>query len=237
MIIAPLGPISADPGWAHLATSHVVVEKLAPRLHVLVDLASVRGLDEAAAELVGFANAEGSSGGVGLEDDADVHLAHEHGVIVEQPDEARLGIPVGHHLLVELTTQSLEHAAVLGIEVTPDAQRVTIVKAGITAGLRALHEEQPLTVSHQQVRDDLLPTRVLLSLAAGAVLTFGSDEFEVSVDVVTEDAFPGAIADDAGAREPEDELPVLVRQTEGTVSSACSIRSSGSSKSSSSPSR
>ena len=98
--------------------------------------------------------------------------------------QPRLRIPVGHHLLVELAAEPLEHAAVLGIEVAADAQRVEVVQAGIAAGPGALHQEQALAVAHEQVRDDLLPLGIVLGLAAWAVLALGGDEVQIALDTL-----------------------------------------------------
>jgi hypothetical protein len=109
---------------------------------------------------------------------------------------------------VELAVEPLEDAPVLRIEMTADPERVAVVQAGIPAGLRALHQEQPLTVAHEQVRDNLLPLGIDLGFVARSVFTFRRDELEMAFDALAEEALPGLIPDDAGARKPEDELPL-----------------------------
>jgi len=155
---------------------------------------------------VGLADADRSTLGLGHIDDAQVDAADVRAVVVEQAQERGLRMPVGRHLFIPLAAQTTHQVAVRGVDMATDADRPAVVKASVATATGALHEEEPSPVAQQQIRDDLLPGGVVLGLGPGPVGSLRRDDGKVAADVPGRHAPPRGVAQDALARDAQDEL-------------------------------
>ena len=147
-----------------------------------------------------------AAAGVGDVDGAQVDRADLGRVVVEQRDEPELRDEVGDELLVPLAAQATEQAAVAGIEVAPDADRVAAVKPRVAAGRGPLHQEVALAVAQHEVRDDLLEGRVLLHPVARLVPPVALEGRDEGLEPVGPQPVPARLVDDRVARHDEDVL-------------------------------
>ena len=89
-------------------------------------------------------------------------------VVIQQADGHEAGLEVGRHLLCPLPSQATDHAAVVRVDVAADADRVAIVQANVAPRPAAAHQEDVAAIAQREVRNDLLPGRVVLGVAAAA---------------------------------------------------------------------
>ena len=115
---------------------------------------------EPAGQLVGLADGDRPAAGIGHEDHPEMDLADLGRVVVEQPDEAVIGLEVRDELLAPLAGQPAVDVDVARVEVAADPDRPPIVETPVRPAAGPLHEEPARTVAQDEVRDDLLERRV-----------------------------------------------------------------------------
>ena len=159
------GSEAADHGGATGAGASRVPRRLAgqereddpaPGLHPVDHRGDLWWLGERTRQLVGLADRHRATGGIG-----DVHRPEMNGadlgrIVVEERDQLELRHEFGHEFFGPLAPQPTEQAAVTGVEVPTDADRVPAVQPGIAAGRGPTHQEEALAVAQDEVRDDLL---------------------------------------------------------------------------------
>src|SRR5829696_790509 len=185
-----------------------VEDEAAPGLHRAPHGRRVLGAGEGSRQLVGLPDRDRSTLRVRDEHDADMDGADRGRVVVEEPDWHELRLEVRDHLLVPLASEPALHVAVAGVQVAADADRPQVVQARVAAGLRAPHQEPPLSVAQHEVRDHLLVRRVLLGIAAAEEESVSADSLEGVLESIRPDAEPSVPGDD---RFPGDDEHLLVR--------------------------
>src|SRR5207247_7566204 len=113
-------------------------------------------------DLLRFPNRHRPALRVGLVDHAEVHRANVGLVVIEKADEAEVRLEIGLDLFDPLSAKSSEEIAVARVDVPSDADRITVVKAGVGSGPSSAHEEIVQPVAQDQVGNDLLPGWVTL---------------------------------------------------------------------------
>lgn len=105
------------------------------------------------------------SGGLDLEDHAQVHGAHRVRIVIQQAAQLERGLPAGIELFGPLAPQTGEQRIVAGVdrvEVPADPDAGLAMQPRVTAAGRALHEEDPIALAHDDVRNQLLQLLVVL---------------------------------------------------------------------------
>src|ERR1035437_5640733 len=165
--------------------------QLAPSLHLVVDVHEDVYLLERPAELVRFADAHLSTGGVGQVDDAQVMDADINSVVVEQPQEHELGQEVRLQLLSPLASQPSEDRVVAWVQVTTHADRVVVMQPGVPAGLGSLHQEDAIAIPQHQIGNDLLEGAIRLRLRARQIPACRSGSIQDLGDTIALHSQPG----------------------------------------------
>lgn len=100
--------------------------------------------------------------------DADVHRPDRRRVVVDEPDDPRLGGRRQDELLVELAPERVvdDVGTVLGVHVPAHSHRQHAVEPPLAAAVRPLAEEDPVVAHDHRVGDHLLERRILLHAVA-----------------------------------------------------------------------
>ena len=82
-----------------------------------------------------------------------------------------------------------------------NADRVAIVQSLVAAGARAAHQEQPITVAQDYIRNDLLPIRICFRIGSRPKAAVRSDGGKVIVEGALCHAAPAKAARNVGPGE------------------------------------
>ena len=133
---------------------------------------------EGSRELVALADLDVATIGLDGEDDPEVDGAHRVAVVVQHPDEPEVRRPIGDELLCPLAPEP-GHERVLAVvhrvQVPADADAGLAVQAPVAARIGPFHEEDPLPVADEDVRNELLVVRILLGDRPLEIAAVGRD--------------------------------------------------------------
>ena len=192
------------------AALQMIEEELAPGLESMVDPPHLRCVREGPFQLVGLADGHGPTVSLRFVDEAEMHPADRRAVVVEEPEWAGVGKPIGVELLAPLAQEPGDRVDVIGMEMTAHTDRPALVQAGVSPCPGPPHEEDGPSVEEGEIRDHLLRGRVLLRIGARSESPARGDEVKEGIHWSDPDAIPEAVVPDhtkkSVARDDEDVL-------------------------------
>ena len=150
--------------------------------------------------------ATGRPPGVGHEDHPEVDPADLGRIVVEQPDQARLGLEVRLDLLAPLRRSRRARPPSPGFTWPPTPIDHRSWRRAIGTGPGPLHQEVARSVAHDEVRDHLLPARIGLDVRSQLELALEGDRLEHAGQVLGPDAVPATARDHRRAGHDQDLL-------------------------------